>query len=569
MTGKVYVSYAWSVEREKGIVEKLEAACQARGIELLRDINQIGYGKSIREFMDQLAAGDHVVLVLSDAYFKSSDCMYELKGVFERSQDEKAFRQRVHPIVVEGTRFRKIVERVPYRHHWEQELRTAEEALASVGRTYTQDSQRELDTYADFCRLIDELQAVLSDMNSLTEKALVESDFAELLDRVKPNATVAGADSVGARQRRKDSEFQNTQRQEIRALLDRHAALRQAVAAKAAEIFGDQAGGDGLAQLCDQPLDIVVDDVLYPAVVDVLRVLDANDFEPTWRDAKDVLFRLLIFAVKTEWVERLEAQGQPPDLCFEVAVQTPGGIELGSARFRQMVPELNAEQGASDVLGTGAMRLPKLETGWNDDFAVETVLSEVWNWVFPGEKGARLSEANLQKLRARLARHEKQRSRHLYLPVPADQDDPWFRRELYGKVLDKLPSLTLIYVRSAQGESVLRVSDEIDFMDSVHIFTEQAAWAIRAALAAQRPSLVRGEPGTGKSQLARAAAEVLGRLFVAEVVDSRSESRDLQWRYDAVGRLGDAQALGASGLSHDEVRQRLEPGNYVSPGRVR
>ncbi|RYU59921.1 AAA family ATPase [Methylolobus aquaticus] len=104
------------------------------------------------------------------------------------------------------------------------------------------------------------------------------------------------------------------------------------------------------------------------------------------------------------------------------------------------------------------------------------------------------------------------------------------------------------------------------FPESVHIFTEQAAWAIRAALAAQRPLLVRGEPGTGKSQLARAAAEVLGRLFVAEVVDSRSESRDLQWRYDAVGRLGDAQALGASGLSHDEVRQRLEPGNYVSPG---
>ncbi|MGY6216137.1 AAA family ATPase [Methylolobus aquaticus] len=112
----------------------------------------------------------------------------------------------------------------------------------------------------------------------------------------------------------------------------------------------------------------------------------------------------------------------------------------------------------------------------------------------------------------------------------------------------------------------VRLAQRGSFPESVHIFTEQAAWAIRAALAAQRPLLVRGEPGTGKSQLARAAAEVLGRLFVAEVVDSRSESRDLQWRYDAVGRLGDAQALGASGLSYEEVRQRLEPGNYVSPG---
>ena len=101
---------------------------------------------------------------------------------------------------------------------------------------------------------------------------------------------------------------------------------------------------------------------------------------------------------------------------------------------------------------------------------------------------------------------------------------------------------------------------------SVHVFDEASAWAIRAALAAQRPLLVRGEPGAGKSQLARAAAEVLGRLFITEVVHTRSESQDLQWRFDAVGRLGDAQALGATRLTADEVRNQLDPRNYLSPG---
>ncbi|MEN8259211.1 MAG: MoxR family ATPase [Pseudomonadota bacterium] len=103
---------------------------------------------------------------------------------------------------------------------------------------------------------------------------------------------------------------------------------------------------------------------------------------------------------------------------------------------------------------------------------------------------------------------------------------------------------------------------------SVHVFDEPSAWAIRAALAAQRPLLVRGDPGTGKSQLARAAAEVLGRLFIAEVVHTRSESQDLQWRYDAVARLGDAQALGAIRQTHDEVRRQLDPRNYLSPGAL-
>ena len=103
---------------------------------------------------------------------------------------------------------------------------------------------------------------------------------------------------------------------------------------------------------------------------------------------------------------------------------------------------------------------------------------------------------------------------------------------------------------------------------AVHRFDEESAWAVRAALAAQRPLLVRGEPGSGKSQLARAAAEALGRLFVAEVVHARSESQDLQWRFDALGRLGDAQAMGAGSHTPEEVRQRLAPGNYLSPGAL-
>jgi MoxR-like ATPase len=64
---------------------------------------------------------------------------------------------------------------------------------------------------------------------------------------------------------------------------------------------------------------------------------------------------------------------------------------------------------------------------------------------------------------------------------------------------------------------------------SVHVIQQEAIDALRAALVTGRPLLVRGEPGTGKSQLARAAAEALGRAFVPHAVDSRTETRDLLW----------------------------------------
>lgn len=100
--------------------------------------------------------------------------------------------------------------------------------------------------------------------------------------------------------------------------------------------------------------------------------------------------------------------------------------------------------------------------------------------------------------------------------------------------------------------------------DSFHEFDEASAYALMAAEAAGRPLLVRGEPGTGKSQLARAAAVAGGRLFLSVVVNARTECQDLQWQFDAVARLGEAQLLAGT---HDGDRlARLHPSRFLSPG---
>lgn len=100
----------------------------------------------------------------------------------------------------------------------------------------------------------------------------------------------------------------------------------------------------------------------------------------------------------------------------------------------------------------------------------------------------------------------------------------------------------------------------------VHVFEQQSVHAINAAVAARRPLLVRGEPGVGKSQLARAAAHQLGRAFISFVVDSRTESRDLLWHFDAVQRLADAQICGQMYKTFEEARKELAEEKYVRPG---
>lgn len=120
------------------------------------------------------------------------------------------------------------------------------------------------------------------------------------------------------------------------------------------------------------------------------------------------------------------------------------------------------------------------------------------------------------------------------------------------------PSL-LSKLQSIDDGTVTHLVEPRDLRPAWHRWSAREINAVTLALAAQRPLLLRGEPGTGKTQLARAAANLLGwRLHIA-VIHARYEASDLFYRFDAVKRLADAQARKPGDPLPDEAR-------YLSPG---
>lgn len=110
----------------------------------------------------------------------------------------------------------------------------------------------------------------------------------------------------------------------------------------------------------------------------------------------------------------------------------------------------------------------------------------------------------------------------------------------------------------------LQISDSA--LNLHHIFEEADCYALWAAYAAGRPLLVRGQPGTGKSQMARAIAQQLGWAFVSETVRGNTELNDLHWQFDAIGRLGEAQARAHCQPPKAGEKDPLDPLNFLSPG---
>ena len=92
-----------------------------------------------------------------------------------------------------------------------------------------------------------------------------------------------------------------------------------------------------------------------------------------------------------------------------------------------------------------------------------------------------------------------------------------------------------------------------------YIATEDLMVAVNAAIALERPLLIKGEPGTGKTVLAYEVARALGKPLIEWHIKSTTKAQQGLYEYDAVSRLRDSQ------LGDEKVH---DISNYIKKGKL-
>lgn len=181
----VYISYAWGAQDDEGrrplqafavdLQRSLEDAFDVR-----RDQEAMLPGDSLEAFMGEVGRGARVLVLLSDAYVYSRNCMKELAYLNARNQsDPQQLRRCALPLIVDESFSLSDEKRIKYVDHWVSEAERLRESLGNRDPTRHLSVWKNIQTVEKIADIADETLAFMNDVLMPRGMAcLSEGDFA-------------------------------------------------------------------------------------------------------------------------------------------------------------------------------------------------------------------------------------------------------------------------------------------------------------------------------------------------------------------------------------------------------
>lgn len=183
----VYISYKWKGE-SMDAADNLCDLFKRKQIYYRRDKEDCRYGDSITAFMDEIREGAFVVVMFSEAYLKSFNCVYELAGVLNHPD----YMKRVFPIVIDET----VREENKYKelaNYWEKKKNDTTFVIKQINsedKTVILPLEKKIRLIEEYIHQLQKLAEVTDDINSYSFESLKERSYEPLLLKIKERLNV-------------------------------------------------------------------------------------------------------------------------------------------------------------------------------------------------------------------------------------------------------------------------------------------------------------------------------------------------------------------------------------------
>lgn len=155
---EMFVSYC---QKDKIYADYMDLYFKDKDVTIHRDIRDISNWGSIKEYMNTISDMDYTVLVITDNYLKSFNCMYEVLEVMK----DYNYKNRIFPVVVETSIYNPSG-RIEYVQYWQEEYKKLNEKLSQVEVVNLGVLPNDLKRAQNIASSISEFLELVSDMNN-------------------------------------------------------------------------------------------------------------------------------------------------------------------------------------------------------------------------------------------------------------------------------------------------------------------------------------------------------------------------------------------------------------------
>lgn len=486
-TVKVFVSYKHEIEFQTQIVYTLEKLCQARGIELIRDVNTLTHGDSFIEFMDVLSKSNNIVIIISKPYFESDYCMYELLNIFKEGDVE----ERAKALIADDC---KLDDDDLYEHlvrFWDTKWSDAEKRVERMPRGKARDLEDKAKFYRELSENVGSFITFLSSRMTTDLATLKNHNYSQLLDKfsanIPPQQPPQGIYSDDVKPSPDSAYLLNVAefRQELlnevvktfslatdlqQAFIKQHRLPAETTAVQLGELLQTQLEGQKTRIFSN--LRIVLRDSLtgYEHKQDFKAAHDLINH------TEHILQSLSLLAISLSDAERLQDSLFKQSAGIKTLSQTTFlSAEVATAHGLQCYPQYMTK--SAKIVGKHATRFEpgeELEPGIKANI-VDCIGKKLWPKVFPIET---LDSYDLNRLRRQIKSELKaddRQKKNYYLVVSLCPEDtsnsPLKCPETREELLLAIPELPIIVLNNSQHSATYLASDE-DLEAEIYRFYE-------------------------------------------------------------------------------------------------
>ncbi len=172
---KIFVSYNWD---NSEIVDEIDGYFLSIGLPLIRDKKDLQYKSSLKKFMKKIRSSDYVIMIISDSFLKSSNCMYE---VLELVKDDN-YKSKTLQILIPGTNIFSSSEKFHYINYWNQEHDILESKIEKIQLSDSNVLIKELKHIVEIKSNIGSFLEFLTEENCLDYASIKANTYKPLTD---------------------------------------------------------------------------------------------------------------------------------------------------------------------------------------------------------------------------------------------------------------------------------------------------------------------------------------------------------------------------------------------------